>query len=335
MPHAETEQTDDRRPDAAHGSAMASPWPLRTERLTLRPHRAEDIDAVLAYRADPEVARYLLVPPATRADVEERVAQKRSATGVRDPARELALVVEHEGRVVGDVDLWLTDARGASAEIGWAFHPEVAGRGFATEACAAVLRHAFDHDGLHRVVAQMNARNAASAALAERIGMRREALHLQDWWSKGAWSDTFVYAALATDAPRDHGDAVVVSAVLLPDADGRVLTVRKRGTSTFMQPGGKPDPGESPEACALREVAEELGLDLAPERLELTGVHRTRAANEPGRPLLATCYTHPHLTGAAQPEVVPSAEIEEVRWLDPRDPLPPDLAPLLLRVLAD
>lgn len=252
MPHAETEQTRDRPSDAPAGPDTAAPWPLRTERLTLRPYRAEDVEVVLAYRADPEVARYLLLPPATRTDIEQRVARKLPATGVRGPARELAVVVEHEGRVIGDVDLWLTDERGASAEIGWAFHPDVAGRGFATEACAAVLAQAFDHDGLHRVVAQMNARNAASAALAERIGMRREALHLQDWWSKGAWSDTFVYAALATDAPRDHGDAVVVSAVLLPDADGRVLTVRKRGTSTFMQPGGKPDPGESPDARCAR-----------------------------------------------------------------------------------
>ena len=129
--------------------------------------------------------------------------------------------------------------------------------------------------------------------------------------------------------PPPDGDPIVVSAVTLRDADGRVLTVRKRGTSMFMQPGGKPEGGESPAACALREVHEELGLTLAPEELEAKGVHRTDAANEAGRALVATVFEHPHLRGSRAPEITPAAEIEEVRWLDPREPLPADAAPLL------
>ncbi|MCZ6353685.1 GNAT family protein, partial [Escherichia coli] len=78
--------------------------------------------------------------------------------------------------------------------------------------------------------AELDARNSASAALCERLGMRLEATHLQDLFSKGEWTDSLVYAALASDRPRDHGDAIVVSAVDLRDADGHVLTVRKRGT---------------------------------------------------------------------------------------------------------
>jgi 8-oxo-dGTP pyrophosphatase MutT (NUDIX family) len=196
-----------------------------------------------------------------------------------------------------------------------------------------VLRLAFERYGMHRVEAQMDARNVGSASLCSRIGMMSEGLRRRDWWSKGEWTDSLTYAALSTDAPRDHGDAIVVSAVTLRDADGRVLTVRKRGTGLFMQPGGKPDPGESPEACALREVHEELGLTLDPRTLELTGVHRTAAANEAGRPLLATVFAHPHLSSASAPEVTPEAEIEEVRWLDPRRPLPDDIAPLLRSIV--
>lgn len=122
---------------------------------------------------------------------------------------------------------------------------------------------------------------------------------------------------------------IVVSAVELQDAEGSVLTVRKRGTTSFMHPGGKPEEGESAADCAIREVAEELGLALDPADLELVAVHHTDAANEPGRALVATVFRHPHLTSLRRPRITPAAEIEEVRWVDPTRPLPHDSAPLL------
>ena len=108
-------------------------------------------------------------------------------------------MVEHAGVPVGDVILWLTDRERGVAEIGWALDPRHAGQGFAREAAAALLDLGFETSGLHRVVAQMDARNTASARLAETLGMRREAHHRQDLWSKGEWTDTLVYAMLASD----------------------------------------------------------------------------------------------------------------------------------------
>ncbi|WP_346771026.1 GNAT family N-acetyltransferase [Janibacter cremeus] len=314
---------------------MPTPFlPIRTERLSLRSHAASDLDALLAYYSIPDVARYLLTHPWSRESGREDLAKRLARTGIEAPTRALALVVEHEGRVIGDVALWATDETGAKGEIGWTFHPEVAGRGFATEAAAAVLEAGFTHYGMHRIAAQMDARNTRSAALCERLGMHLEARSRQDWWSKGEWTDSLVYAALASDRPRGAGDAIVVSAVVLADADGHVLTVRKRGTTSFMHPGGKPEAGERPEQCAVREVEEELGLVLEPELLDLVAVHRTAAANEAGRPLLASVFSHPHLRGRSRPEVVPAAEIEEVRWLDPAADLPDDAAPLLRLLVA-
>lgn len=116
-----------------------------------------------------------------------------------------------------------------------------------------------------------------------------------------------------------------VSAIVLRDASGQVLTVRKNGTERFMFPGGKPEPGESAAAAALRECAEEIGSDLDPAGLRELGVFRCPAANEPGHSLEATVFEHP-----ADIDPVAGAEIAEVRWQDPAaDALPGDLAPLL------
>ncbi|WP_327077474.1 GNAT family N-acetyltransferase [Janibacter sp. Soil728] len=307
--------------------------PIRTERLTLRAHSEDDLESLLEYESLPEVARYLPFHPWTRETGREHLAKRLLRLGLDTPARSLGLVVEREGRVIGDVVLWVTDETGAKGEMGWAFRPDVAGQGFATEAAAAVLEIGFARYGMHRIIAQMDARNTASARVAERLGMQLEATPRLDYWSKGEWTDSLVYAALASDRPRDV-DAIVVSAVVLEDADGHVLTVRKRGTDSFMHPGGKPEPGETPAQCAVREVEEELGLVLDPERLDLVAVHRTAAANEAGRALVASVFRHPHLSGASRPHVAPAAEIEELRWLDPTQPLPDDSAPLLRLLVA-
>lgn len=117
---------------------------------------------------------------------------------------------------------------------------------------------------------------------------------------------------------------IFVSAVVVTDDHGRVLTVRKRGTSRFMLPGGKPEPGEGARDAAVRECWEEVGLILDADTLIELGRFTAPAANEPDRVVTGDVFMGPR---AAQ--VVPSAEISEVRWLDPDAPLPADLAPML------
>ncbi|WP_296137981.1 NUDIX domain-containing protein [uncultured Tessaracoccus sp.] len=123
-----------------------------------------------------------------------------------------------------------------------------------------------------------------------------------------------------------------VSAVILRRADGHVLLVRKRGTTAFMQPGGKPEPGEDARACAVRELEEELGLRLDPAGLQPLGEHRAAAANEHGWTVVADCFLHPQ---PVPDEVRPAAEIVETRWVDPASP-PADveLAPLFAQHIA-
>jgi RimJ/RimL family protein N-acetyltransferase len=62
-----------------------------------------------------------------------------------------------------------------------------------------VLDLAFDHYRVHRVAAQMDGRNIASARLARNSGMRHEAHLRQNWWSKREWTDTVVFGMLASD----------------------------------------------------------------------------------------------------------------------------------------
>lgn len=126
----------------------------------------------------------------------------------------------------------------------------------------------------------------------------------------------------AGSAPAEK--LIRVSAVVIRDAAGRVLTARKRNTARFMLPGGKPEAGESAAETALREAHEELGVELSPALLRPLGAFRSAAANEPGYELESAVFTHPfvEITG-------PAAEIEELRWLDPAGELPDDLAPML------
>ncbi|MBM0257305.1 GNAT family N-acetyltransferase [Micromonospora sp. 4G55] len=171
--------------------------PIRTERLLLRRYRIDDVDALLAYYSDPLVARYIPWEPWSREFATTVVTRRLSSTGITGPESRLAVVAEHEGEVVGDVILWPADDTLSHGELGWAFHPAVSGRGFATEAVRAVIDVAFAQCGMHRVIAHVDVRNEASARLCERVGMVREAHLRRDHWTKGEWTDTLIYGLLA------------------------------------------------------------------------------------------------------------------------------------------
>ena len=122
----------------------------------------------------------------------------------------------------------------------------------------------------------------------------------------------------------------VVSAVVIRDELGRVLVVRKRGTSRFMLPGGKIEAGETPAHAAVRELHEEVGAELDPDVLVLLGEWTAPAANEPDHVVHGHVFEHPWVPGLSV-----RAEIEELLWLHPADMgARDDLAPLLVtRVL--
>ena len=132
--------------------------------------------------------------------------------------------------------------------------------------------------------------------------------------------------------PDDTPVVLTLSAVLVRDAGGRILLVRKRGTSKFMQPGGKLEPGESFSAAAAREMHEELGISVAESELEVLGDWYGPAANEENTFIDAGlfAYTLPASDGGPDRQPAAAAEIEELLWMDPAQALErDDISPLL------
>lgn len=121
-------------------------------------------------------------------------------------------------------------------------------------------------------------------------------------------------------APR----RIHVSAAVITDAEGRLLLVRKAGTRAFMQPGGKPEPNETPAETLVRELAEEVGLRVDSDALEALGSFAASAANEPGFEVVADVFRVD--IGNQRPE--PAAEIAELRWVTAGTASGIEIAPL-------
>ena len=198
-----------------HRVELRPVYPITTARLRLRPLTTADVPALLSYRGRADICRYLPFEPMTREVLLGRLAGDFARTELTAPGQGLTLGVESAGaespaddpigagppagQLVGDVVLMFHNEVHRAGEVGYVFAPQFHGRGYATEAVAALLDLAFGGLGLHRVVARIDARNAASAKLAERLGLRREAHFVSNEMFKGEWTDEVVYAMLADD----------------------------------------------------------------------------------------------------------------------------------------
>lgn len=174
-------------------------WPVRTDRLTLRPATFEDADATWEFRHLPEVSRWITRAATDYDDYVRRFVEPDSI--------DLTLVSELDGEIIGDLMLRVNDpwsqvevrelAAGTQAELGWSLHPDHGGKGYATEAVAGAMGVCFDQLGLRRVTAECFAENEASWRLMERLGMRRESHTVKDSLHRdGEWRDGLLYAIL-------------------------------------------------------------------------------------------------------------------------------------------
>ena len=177
--------------------SMAVFTTLETTRLRLRHFMDSDLALFMAYRNDPEVARYQgwegISEPEARAFIQE---QKEVQPGVPGQWFQIAVELKETGMLVGDCALKIEEHDERQAEIGYTLSRAYQGRGIASEAVSCVLEYAFVTLGLHRVIAITDCENAASVTLLERLGLRREGHFRQNVWFKGKWGDEYLYAML-------------------------------------------------------------------------------------------------------------------------------------------
>jgi 8-oxo-dGTP diphosphatase len=268
--------------------------PLVTERLILRPLRPEDAAELHRLVNDWEVAKNLArVPfPYPRELADEWIASTRARLAAGE-GYDLAIVGRDEqgGEVlVGCVGLRLDPAAPRVAELGYWVGRRYWGHGVAAEAAGRLLRWGLAHLDIDHVEADALPDNARSAAVLRRIGFREAGERVMQFLSRGGPMPVRRFVARREDLPaaeaeaprpaagRDEGvppavaapagkPVVLVAAVALIDADGRVLLARrpegKPLAGLWEFPGGKVHPGETPEAALIRELKEELGIDVA------------------------------------------------------------------------
>ena len=261
--------------------------PLRTARLSLRPYRAADAPALHRLINDWEVCRTLTVVPFPypRALADDWIASTIASLAAGD-SYDLAITgTEGEAEVlVGSVGLRI-DRAARSGRLGYWVGRRYWGHGVASEAAGRLARWAMANLDLDRLTSTVATDNPASVAVLRRVGFRHVGSASERFLARGGEHPVLRFEAERGDlfdnlpasaAPPDAPAApqlagtkplLLVAACALIDPDGRVLLARrpegKRMAGLWEFPGGKLEPGETPEAALIRELREELGIDVA------------------------------------------------------------------------
>ena len=185
---------------ASIGTGKDAGVKLETDRLLLRPLVPEDAQTVARLAGRREIADTTLsIPhPCSEQQAQEWIAL-RAAQG--NPAKQIAfgITIKADGQLIGAAGLGDIDPEHCHAEMGFWIGVEWWGKGFASEAAAAVLRHGFEGLKLNRICANHMVRNPASARVLEKVGMRREGLQRQRLRKWGVFEDVVMMAMLRDD----------------------------------------------------------------------------------------------------------------------------------------
>jgi 8-oxo-dGTP diphosphatase len=264
---------------AASGAAPFAP--LKTKRLTLRPLHANDAEALHRLVNDWEVTRTLAeIPyPYPRDLADEWIAS--TVADLADGTAYHLAITGKEGRketLVGVVGLRVDSAR-RIGRLGYWVGRAYWNHGVATEAVQRLTSWAFANLSLDMIEADVTEGNDASCKVLRRIGFQETGAGVRESLTTGDEHDVRVFQATRNDifghpeAPEAHAESpdakplLLVAACALVDVDGRVLLARrpegKKMAGLWEFPGGKLNPGETPEAALIRELKEEIGIDVA------------------------------------------------------------------------
>lgn len=174
--------------------------PYTSPRLVLRPFCSDDRDYYAAYHSLPEVYQYLYAEAPQGAALADQFETMLVAPFENDgDVLRFAVVRQEDRALLGEVLLKLASRAAQQGEVGYIFNPAFAGKGYATEAVAAVLGVGFDTIGFHRIFARLDAANRGSVGVVERLGLRREAHLIQNDCFNGQWGDEYIYAMLKVE----------------------------------------------------------------------------------------------------------------------------------------
>ena len=168
---------------------------LTTERLLLRSFTPGDVEAVHAYAGDPEVCRYTDWGPNTPAQSQSFIDEMCAASLMQHPAS-LTWAVTLGGNVVGACSVSVSSAEHRRGVMGYVLARAHWGKGYATEAAAAVLRFAREDLALERVEATCRPGNAAWQRVLRKIGMQQEGLLRSHMLIRGRREDSLLFAAV-------------------------------------------------------------------------------------------------------------------------------------------
>lgn len=171
---------------------------LITPRLVLRTFEDRDIAPFIAYRSDPEVAKYQSwdAPYPEEEAIDFVEAMKSATPGIPGDWYQLAIELLATGDIIGDCAFYICDDDDLQAEIGFTLSRAHQGKGYATEAIKRLLDYLFGDCNLHRVRANCEPANIASVKLLKRVGMRCEGHFIKSLWLKKHWVDELWFAIL-------------------------------------------------------------------------------------------------------------------------------------------
>lgn len=170
---------------------------IETDRLLIKPFEKHHLNDVYEIYKDDSTCQFLLHDKWTD-EIKESEIEKKLKNNQLTKDNALSLAVLLNSKVIGDLSVRYTDMKD-TVEIGYTFSKAVSGKGYATEAVSALINYLFEVVKVHRIQANLDARNIASQKLCRRVGMRKEAHFIQDFWNKGEWTDSIVFGMLKSD----------------------------------------------------------------------------------------------------------------------------------------
>ena len=147
---------------------------MNSPRISLRPFEASDLDEMQAVMGNPDVMRFSISGPKSKTETEDFIERCRALYDEFGFGL-LAVVYREENRVIGYCGLFRQEIDGLiELEIGYRLHPSYWGRGIATEAAGMIRDWAFANLDREKLISIIEPENAASIAVAKKLGMNFE-----------------------------------------------------------------------------------------------------------------------------------------------------------------